>query len=110
MELYVTHEPCVMCSMAILHSRFGRVVIGRGMGGTGGMMAERRRDDCNDCNDCNEHGGGEEGCGGDEAGLRYGLFWRGELNWKVLCWLWKAEGEEDREEDGSVELDAAVQV
>ena len=62
LELYVTHEPCVMCSMAINHSRFGRVVFRHLMNHTGGLALE------------------------DRANNGYGLFWRSELNWKFLCW------------------------
>ena len=69
LELYITHEPCVMCSMALLHSRFGRVVFGTSMMRTGGLMAEREK-------------------GGETQGLSYGLFWRPSLNWKFLAWQW----------------------
>ncbi|GAB7351316.1 hypothetical protein MBLNU459_g1729t1 [Dothideomycetes sp. NU459] len=63
LEIYVTHEPCMMCSMAILHSRFSRCVFGERMPKTGALTAD--------------------------MGLGYGLFWRSELNWKLLCWEWK---------------------
>lgn len=62
LEIYGTHEPCVMCSMAIVHSRFGRVVFARQMQETGGLCAD-----------------GE---------LSHGLFWRKELNWTMLAWHW----------------------
>ncbi|KAL1743623.1 hypothetical protein HDZ31DRAFT_83296 [Schizophyllum fasciatum] len=36
LTLFVTHEPCVMCSMALLHSRVQAVIYLLPMGGTGG--------------------------------------------------------------------------
>jgi tRNA-specific adenosine deaminase 3 len=62
LEIYCTHEPCVMCSMAIVHSRFGRVIFEKRMPATGGLCAD--------------------------GGLGHGLFWRKELNWTLLAWQW----------------------
>lgn len=62
LEIYATHEPCVMCSMAIVHSRFGKAIFQHRMPRTGGMCAD-----------------------GD---LGHGLFWRKELNWTLLAWQW----------------------
>ena len=73
LELYLTHEPCLMCSMAILHSRFGRVVFGQRMPRTGGLTADIV--------------GGNTSCTGDSAPRSgYGLWWCPELNWKYLAW------------------------
>ncbi|OJD29211.1 trna-specific adenosine-34 deaminase subunit tad3 [Diplodia corticola] len=86
LEIYLTHEPCVMCSMAILHSRFNRVVFARRMPRSGGLTA-------------------------DERGLGHGLFWRPtELNWKFLCWEFVeddgvGDSEGDREGDEIVVSD-----
>lgn len=74
LDVYITHEPCVMCSMAILHSRFGRCVFGKRMPATGALYAENS--------------------------LGYGLFWRPELNWKFLCWE-RTDGAQD--EDAKLE-------
>ncbi|CAH0059390.1 unnamed protein product [Clonostachys solani] len=68
LELYVTHEPCVECSMALLHSRMGKVVYAKHMPRTGGLSSDDRPD-----------GGGR--------GL--GLFWRRELNWSLQAWEWE---------------------
>ncbi|KAK7427549.1 hypothetical protein QQZ08_005992 [Neonectria magnoliae] len=74
LELYVTHEPCVACSMGILHSRMGRAVFCNHMPRTGGLSSDDRPD-----------GGGR--------GL--GLFWRRELNWSLMAWEWEREAVPD---------------
>lgn len=85
LELYVTHEPCVMCCMAILHSRFGRVVFGKRMPRTGGLTAD------------GEHNG---------EGLGYGMFWRPALNWKHLTWQFLLDDEAaDPPQEGSSDMD-----
>ncbi len=80
LELYITHEPCIMCSMAILHSRFSRIIFGQRMLRTGGLTAVSQND-----------------CGSrvvkDDYGLGYGLFWRRELNWRLLAWQWVCDDE-----------------
>jgi tRNA-specific adenosine deaminase 3 len=68
LEIYCTHEPCVMCSMAIVHSRFGQVIFEHRMR-TGGLCAD-----------------------GD---LGHGLFWRKELNWQLLAWQWTRPASSD---------------
>lgn len=73
LEIYVTHEPCVMCSMAILHSRFARIVFGKRVPGTGGITSGVAS---------------EEPSAELHPGLGYGLFWRPELTWKLLAWQW----------------------
>ncbi|KAF2718549.1 hypothetical protein K431DRAFT_305968 [Polychaeton citri CBS 116435] len=68
LELFLTHEPCVMCSMALVHSRVGKVIFKHRMPETGGLTAEVT----------SNHTG--------PVGLGYGLCWRKELNWQFMCW------------------------
>lgn len=72
LELYLTHEPCIMCSMALLHSRVGRVIFENPMPLTGGLNPGNRENEAE-----------------EKSGLGYGLFWRPELNWKFLTWQWR---------------------
>lgn len=74
LEIYITHEPCVECSMGLLHSRMGKAVFAKHMPCTGGLSSDDRPD-----------GGGR--------GL--GLFWRRELNWSLLAWEWECESVPD---------------
>jgi tRNA-specific adenosine deaminase 3 len=77
LDLYLTHEPCVCCAMAMIHSRFRACVFARRMPGSGGLCAEP----------------------GNNR-LAYGLFWRRELNWRVMTFqhaqLAARVGEESR--------------
>ncbi|KAL9078487.1 MAG: hypothetical protein Q9157_002608 [Trypethelium eluteriae] len=75
MEIYITHEPCIMCSQALLHSRFGRIVIGQRMPETGALTSETE---------------------GESAGRGYGLWWRKELNWNALAY----EVEKSKDDEG----------
>lgn len=87
LEIYITHEPCVMCAMAINHSRFGKVVFGKRMPRTGGLTSGASSLDAAGVTEEKTGGGPKE----SEMGLGYGLFWRPELNWKLLGWEWVAE-------------------
>lgn len=87
LELYMTHEPCTMCAMAILHSRMGRIVFRQRMPLTGGMSSEDRGHDL-----CGADGTCERGpCGGGQG---LGLHWRKELNWSMLGWEWETDDAE----------------
>ncbi|KAF1844493.1 cytidine deaminase-like protein [Cucurbitaria berberidis CBS 394.84] len=78
LDIYLTNEPCVMCSMAILHSRFRRCVFAKRMPRTGGMTSD-----------------GVGDLPFPESGLKHGLFWRpSELNWKFLAWEFNEEGKD----------------
>jgi tRNA-specific adenosine deaminase 3 len=89
LEIYLTHEPCVMCSMAILHSRFGRVVFKHRMPKTGALCSELESDPASNT----------------VGGLGHGLFWRKELNWSLLAWQYLDAG------DGQVAYDdTAIQI
>jgi tRNA-specific adenosine deaminase 3 len=61
LDLYLTHEPCICCAMAMIHSRFRACVFEKRMPGSGALTARDRKDS-----------------------LGYGLFWRRELNWRVM--------------------------
>lgn len=108
LDMYMTHEPCIMCSMALLHSRFRNVVFCRRMPLTGGLTAEQGvvvqtssspgammmgEKSSTTAREIEEASVDEDNgaVADDDGGLGYGLFWRNELNWKFLAWEWRDE-------------------
>ena len=99
MILIVSHEPCVSCVMAAIHSRFHAVIFVKRMR-WGALRAEAQEpldfgeDDCN----------GPEALSTaakctTEAAVKspgYGLFWRRELNWRMFAWHWD-DGQNDEQ-------------
>ncbi|KAL8915395.1 MAG: hypothetical protein Q9171_000265 [Xanthocarpia ochracea] len=95
LDIYLSHEPCVMCSMAILHSRFSKIVFARRMLRMGGMSAEGE-----DHESGGDGGNNDDDDGNDDKNTNnnhektspgYGLFYRPELNWRMLAWRWDDE-------------------
>lgn len=87
LEVFLTHEPCIMCSMGLVHSRVGRVIFTNRMPATGGLTAEMTRNDSG------------------PVGLGYGMCWRKELNWQFMCWEYIPDGE-----SGTVDRQSSVEV
>lgn len=84
LEVFLTHEPCVMCSMALVHSRVGRVIFEKRMSQTGGLTAEMASNDTG------------------PVGLGYGLAWRKELNWQFMCWEYAEPRKTNKNTSGNV--------
>lgn len=105
LEVYLTHEPCVMCSMALIHSRVGRVVFG-GSAGNGIASGALRAEVADLGEERHKHDDEttEHTAGGSEQPPMYGLFWREDLNWRFNAWEWRADVSAMAEvgEDGGV--------
>lgn len=69
LDIYLTHEPCVCCAMAMVHSRFRACILINKMQTSGALSARTH-----------------------QSLLGYGLFWRRELNWRVLTFQYKQSG------------------
>ena len=79
LDIYLTHEPCVCCGMAMVHSRFRSCVFSNRMMNSGALCARTH-----------------------QSRLGYGLFWRRELNWRVLTFRYKTNEELETGLPGSV--------
>lgn len=72
LDIYLTHEPCVCCGMAMVHSRFRSCVLLKRMTNSGALCARTH-----------------------QSLLGYGLFWRRELNWRVLTFRYRHGDDRD---------------
>ncbi|KAI2631949.1 hypothetical protein GGR54DRAFT_634719 [Hypoxylon sp. NC1633] len=121
LEMYITHEPCVQCSMAILHSRMSKIVFRYRMPLTGGMCSEDRAINARILASLYSNGLGYDGLGdtsdGDTSeedediiwkryggGRGLGLHWRKELNWTMMAWQWDSDEAPDLKIDPRVHI------
>ncbi|GIC93819.1 putative tRNA-specific adenosine-34 deaminase subunit Tad3 [Aspergillus udagawae] len=91
LDVYLTHEPCLCCSMGMLLSRFRAVIFPRkGRMVTGGLASEPIvSPTCSPGPEAEPEDSGSKASMGesfDPATKRkyYGLHWRKELNWRAL--------------------------
>lgn len=101
LDIYVSREPCLCCSMGMLLSRFRAVVYRRkGRLGSGGLASEPVVLPKSAPMPSGEDEGVQEGLSCSEQGDTetpqrknyYGLHWRKELNWRALGFEFVEEG------------------
>ncbi|KAE8416884.1 hypothetical protein BDV36DRAFT_258617 [Aspergillus pseudocaelatus] len=107
LDVYLTHEPCICCSMGLLLSRFRAVIFPRqGRMITGGLASEPviapvpvsdlADENSETTQDQNQHESEDrkpiEHAEPQSGRLYYGLHWRKELNWRALGFEFVEEG------------------
>ncbi|KAJ6035201.1 uncharacterized protein N7446_009959 [Penicillium canescens] len=104
LDVYLSHEPCLCCSMGMLLSRFRAVIFPRrGRLESGGLASEPVVAPTTDQIDhedtgANGHTSAEADTEGQEERGYYGLHWRKELNWRALGFEYVEEGDEEKED------------
>jgi len=84
LDVYISHEPCLCCSMGMLLSRFRAVIFPRaGRIKSGGLASEPAIAPTADEDDAGRNDS-VEATGTEDERLYYGLHWRKELNWRSL--------------------------
>lgn len=82
LDVYMSHEPCLCCSMGILLSRFRAVIFPRsGRMKSGGLASEPVGPAADEEAG---HDGSVEATDTEDERPYYGLHWRKELNWRAL--------------------------
>ncbi|GKZ40069.1 adenosine deaminase, tRNA-specific 3 [Aspergillus brasiliensis] len=118
LDVYLTHEPCICCSMGLLLSRFRAVVFPRsGRMVSGGLASEPvvkpvPVEEGNENENENENVAEKTNDDNDDDGSvkreYYGLHWRKELNWRALGFEFvEEENGEGVGGQGSAELGVA---
>ncbi|RXK42053.1 hypothetical protein M231_00775 [Tremella mesenterica] len=128
LTLFMTHEPCVMCSMALLHSRVREVyyIFGRKQGGGLGVGEDLGISGSEDIVESNvsvegddefssvrvegddDEGKGQGGGVGEGEGGKFGIGGRKDLNHRFEIWKWT--GEVDEETKKELEIDEMIQI
>ncbi|KAJ5272805.1 hypothetical protein N7478_007930 [Penicillium angulare] len=102
LDIYISHEPCLCCSMGLLLSRFRAVIFPRsGRMKSGGLASEPVVFPVADDE-------GKESSDAAEAGndrLYYGLNWRKELNWRALGFEFVEDDEQHTVNSSEDEVD-----
>ncbi|KAI2698688.1 hypothetical protein CBS147332_8480 [Penicillium roqueforti] len=92
LDVYLSHEPCLCCSMGLLLSRFRSVIFPRrGRLASGGLSSEPVgpvADELDQAAEADTSTVDKEG----ERGY-YGLHWRKELNWRALGFEFVEDGD-----------------
>jgi len=92
LDVYLSHEPCLCCSMGMLLSRFRSVIFPRrGRLASGGLSSEPAVGPV--ANEADRAVESSTVDGQDERGY-YGLHWRKELNWRALGFEFVEDGDE----------------
>lgn len=108
LDVYISHEPCLCCSMGMLLSRYRAVIFPRaGRMKTGGLASEPivgptpvSEDEVGQVNEEEDESSVRKI--EDEDRLYYGLHWRKELNWHALGFEFVEDelGQDSRVGDG----------
>lgn len=106
LDVYLSHEPCLCCSMGILLSRFRAVIFPRaGRIKSGGLASEP----VVSATSAGDENIGQEtsiDTGADsEERMYYGLHWRKELNWRALGFEFVEDEIADANEDEGESVD-----
>jgi tRNA-specific adenosine deaminase 3 len=95
LDIYITHEPCLACSMGMLLSRFraitfprrGRLVTGglASMEAPQSLSTGESKSPENPTESKDGHDNEDGGKAPQKRETYYGLHWRKELNWRAMC-------------------------
>ncbi|CAG7943907.1 unnamed protein product [Penicillium nalgiovense] len=104
LDVYLSHEPCLCCSMGMLLSRFRSVIFPRrGRLESGGLSSEPVvgpvADELEQAAEADASAVDRQ----DERGY-YGLHWRKELNWRALGFEFVEDGDVDVESEAEMPI------
>ncbi|KAK0557193.1 tRNA-specific adenosine deaminase subunit tad3 [Tilletia horrida] len=104
LSLFTTHEPCIFCTMALVHSRVRQVFFLLASPGSGGCCGDRRSEDYTRPTQVagDEEGSRKDTVEGGKGGGPFALHEQSGLNHHFEVWRWTGSVKD-------AELDAALQ-